>query len=785
VIEPSAKPPVDGRYRLQTFGTFSLKGPGEETILGTHGHQHRRLALLSVLAAAGRSGRSRDQLLLLFWPDSTQSRARHSLEQLLYAIRGALSESVFAGVNPVRLNPDVITSDIAAFNEALERRDFEAAVEEYRGPFLDGFYLSDSPEFEQWLEGERARLARNHADALERLAGSAEAANNPAEAVRLWQKLVDADAVSSRNATGLIRALMRSGDRAAALRYAEKYQAIVAREFGSSGGPAIDKLVAEIRAGIAAGEVSMRSPAIAQAHSAPVLHVVPEENVEAMPSHRPDGRSRLSPPVIATVGVAVAALTIALAWPRSNMNEGGSKKAAAIRPSIAVLPLANVARGSEDAAFVDGLSEELMAALSRIDNLRVIARTSAFAFKDSKLGVRAIADSLDVSNILEGSVQRSGARFRVQVRLVDASDGTTRWSETFDREVVDVFAVQSEIASAIARELHLRLSAASTQQLRRGPTRSIAAYDLFLRGRDPINFRFSSDSGRLAALGYLQQAVALDPTFALAYAHMPYWYGSIATNVHADSLSKMYRLADSVARIAIRLDSTLPDAHVAIGISQFILSPDFELAEIEFRRAIALGGSPRAREHLANVLLWMGRPAEALIENQRAAADDPMSASAAADLGRTLCFNGRYAEGMALLAGVSKVQPPLRRTTLHMGFCHAMQGAWKEAAATTRDAPDQRGRGFLGYYLARAGDTAGARKVQAGLIDYWRKRGRGAMPVAIVAAGLGDHDTALEWIGRSGVDQATRADIMFPLFDDLRRDPRFATVARRIGLYSR
>jgi DNA-binding SARP family transcriptional activator len=158
VIDPPTSLP-DPRFRLRTFGPPALLGGQEDTVLGQHGHHRRRLALLAVLAASGDHGRSRDQLLLLFWPEATQSRARHSLDQLLYALRSSLAESVFAGVNPVRLNPEIITSDVGAFNSALERGDLEAAVAEYHGPFVDGFYLGDAPEFERWAEAERARVA--------------------------------------------------------------------------------------------------------------------------------------------------------------------------------------------------------------------------------------------------------------------------------------------------------------------------------------------------------------------------------------------------------------------------------------------------------------------------------------------------------------------------------------------------------------------------------------------------------------------------------------------------
>src|SRR5512132_861508 len=250
VIDESAtQRPVQSRpHRLATFGTLALVAPGEDTLLGKHGHHRRRLALLAVLAAAGDRGQSRDQLLLLFWPEATQARARHSLDQLLYALRSSIGESVFAGVNPVRLNPDVVRSDVGAFLTAIDRGDLEAAVAEYKGPFLDGFYLSDAPEFERWVETERARLATTYSGLLERLARNAEAAHDNDSAVRWWRVLNEADPLSSKNALGLMRALMNAGDRAAALQHAERHEKLVAQELGMSADPTVAELAAEIRA---------------------------------------------------------------------------------------------------------------------------------------------------------------------------------------------------------------------------------------------------------------------------------------------------------------------------------------------------------------------------------------------------------------------------------------------------------------------------------------------------------------------------------------------------------
>jgi serine/threonine-protein kinase len=267
---------------------------------------------------------------------------------------------------------------------------------------------------------------------------------------------------------------------------------------------------------------------------------------------------------------------------------------------------------------------------------------------------------------------------------------------------------------------------------------------------------------------------------------MPYWYVALSRTVNLDSLMTLRRLADSAAQTALKLDPYLPEAHVASGVSQLLGAGTFGGAEAAFRRALELGAAPRAREHLANVLLSSGRPEEALAEIRRAAEDDPLSAPAAADLGRTLCFNGRYAEGMALLERVKAVRPPLQRTDMHIAFCHAMNRQWPQAIALMRDSDDDRALGFLGYFLARGGRSTEARRIQSDLIGSWGTTRRGAIGIAMIAAGLEDYDAAIEWLNRSDLDHwIRRGDIMYPLFDRLHRDSRFGEIVRRQGLQMR
>ena len=639
---PGETPPPP-RFRLRTFGTLRLLDASEGAVLGDQGHQARRLALLAVLAAAGEQGRTRDQLLGLFWPDVPQSRARHSLEQMLYAIRNSLDEKLFIGVNPLRLNSALITSDFHDLSAALERRSLEDAVRIYCGSFLDGFYLADTPEFEQWLEAERARLERRYTDALEQLARRGSEAGDFAAAARWRQQLSDADPLSSKHATELIRALMNSGGHASALRYAERYEALVHRELGTSVGPAIAGLVADVRAhartdsvvtrGATGTEPPLSAPSVAVADAQPASR-------GALPSRRPVGGRRAASWLgIATVGLAGVAL--AALW---------------MHPQVA----------------------------------------------------------------------RGNAPPR--------------------------------------------------------PTRSIPAYELYLRGSDPALTR--SDSSAQLGVAYFSQSIALDSNFAAAHAGLSRMYIRLLVGLRAEmSPRALHALAEQSALRAVALNDSLAEAHAAVGAA-LMTRYEFAAAERELQRAVALDPrSSRVSKDLATVYQWQQRPAEALAEANRAVENDPLSSSARAEVALALCANGEYAPGMAQLKQAEAVQPPLLRLPLYAGLCHGMQKRWPAAAAAMRSSPEVRGRGFLGYALARSGERQQALAVLDDLMAHWQRSRQGAFEVAVVHAGLGDSDRAFEWLDRSVDDLSLMPIIMIePLFEELHADHRFKRLQQRIGL---
>lgn len=766
---------VAPRFFLRTLGTLRVTDAAGQPALGDHGHQRRRLALLAVLAAAGDQGRSRDQILALFWPEVDQSRARHSLEQLIYSLRNTLGADLFSGSNPLRLNPDVIASDIGSFMEAIRRGDLAAAVGLYQGRFADGFYLGGAPEFEQWMDTERNRTDAVFTGALEKLAESAETAGELTAAAGWRAKLADADPLSSKHATNLIRALMNAGDYSTALQHAERYEALVARELGTGVGPAMAALVTEVRENARTESVVVRgtAPAPARLEIQPPVQQAP---VDYPKNDVPRSRPVLRTPLYVIILALVAAAAGYAGWRQLSAND--SPGSAVNATSIAVLPFANLSGDPRDSVIADGITEELIGALSRVDRLKVIARTSAFMFRNSALDVRQIAESLHVSHVLEGGVQKIGERLRVQIRLIDARDGSTRWSEVFDRTLSDMFVVQGEIATAVARELDLRLTGSGGSVSGRAPTRSIAAYELYLRGDDPTLLR--SDSTVRVGLEYFRQATELDSSYAAAYAGIARMHLRLrGTAYAAASPQDMFSLANQYADKAVALDSLSAEAHGSVGLVK-MNSFDFPAAETSFKRAVELDpASARLREWLFIVYDWQDRHNEMLAEARRAVELDPLSPGAHATLGRALCINGQTAAGIAMLNGLASLRPPLLRVRMFRALCQGMKGDWQGGIETLSAQPGMGSTAVIGNFLARNGNREQALRKIRELEEHRKREGGAAFEIAVVYAGLGEKDLFFEWLDRSIGEASIFPSMTEPLFDRVRDDPRFDNFLRR------
>ncbi|HYZ89747.1 MAG TPA: BTAD domain-containing putative transcriptional regulator, partial [Myxococcales bacterium] len=573
-------------FMLRLFGSPSIATVQGAPITGPATQRHR-IALLTLLALSPRRTSSRDRAMGLLWPERDTEQARLLLNQAVYHLRKALGEDALrSSGDELLLNTDIIGADVLEFESALERSDHAAAAALYQGPLLEGFFLSEAPEFERWLDRERERLAAAYAKALETLAQTAERDRDLTSAVQWWKARAAHDPYDSRVALRLMQALDASGNRGGAIQHAAMHQRLLRDELEAEVPSEVQALAERLRSEPAPIAAPNEQRTVATAPMAQAL----DAGTRAAPSaHLPVAPVRPAIPrprtahryAVAALAVSVVAIAAVL-WDSRSPNGAAPSTPTT---SIAVLPLANLSTDREDAALADGMTEEIISLLARTEGLRVIARTSVFAFRDRQIDVRRIADSLGVNHVLEGGVQKSGSQLRVAIRLVDARDGSTRWSQTYDRELRDVFAVQDEIARDVSRELGLRFARADGDPPRRQHTENIAAYELYLRGSDRTLLR--SDSTVREGVEYLRQAIALDSTYAAAYAVLGRMYTRLGAATSTPERARYTALGDEAARKSVALDDSLAEGHAVLAMLR-MAAFQFDSAERHFARAIQL-----------------------------------------------------------------------------------------------------------------------------------------------------------------------------------------------------
>ena len=458
---------------------------------------------------------------------------------------------------------------------------------------------------------------------------------------------------------------------------------------------------------------------------------------------------------------------------------GGSRPipAAAGAVSIAVLPFRNLSPEKENEYFSDGMTEELMNALAQVPGLRVAARTSSFAFKERQEDVRAIGERLGVRSVLEGSVRRSGDRLRVTVQLVDAAGGYQVWSENYDRDARDVFAVQDEIARAIVERLRAKLGLSGPEAPVKRGTEDPEAYNLYLKGRYFWNRR-SPESAR-RAIGYFEEAIARDPGYALAYA-------GLADACQGRARGEMARAKNAAAR-AVALDDRLAEGHAALARALINYDWDWGGAEREFRRAVDLNpGYPETYHGYSHLLLPAGRVEESLAVSRRALDLDPLSVSMVAHVGWHYAFSGAYEESMPYNRAALDMDPTFHPARIHLGMALEQLGRIDEAIAqfSTDVSGDSEAAGCLGHAYARSGRAADARRVLDQMEELSSKQYISPFDRAVVHAGLEDRDGALQWLEKAAEERVPDVLVLRldPRLARLEGEPRFQALARRVGL---
>ena len=445
--------------------------------------------------------------------------------------------------------------------------------------------------------------------------------------------------------------------------------------------------------------------------------------------------------------------------------------------SIAVLPFVDMSQLKDQEYFSDGLSEELLNLLAQLPQLRVIARTSSFSFKGKEVDVATIARTLNVANVLEGSVRKSGNTLRITAQLIRASDSSHLWSQTYDRELTDVFKVQDEIAGAVVAALKLQLlPAQSMNNARRSDVPE--AYNQFLLGNE-FNKRGNPEGWRLAAEAY-RKAIALDGKFAATYAALAISEGNLAdvSGVWADM---QQALADGDRAVA--LAPALADGYVARGYNRLNFRNDWAGAQADFEKALALSpGDSNVQAGYGRMMIALGRVPQAIAASRKATELDPVSSSAWDLLGRLLYAAGQYPGARQAIDRALEINPESDRARFHRGVTSLLEGK----AAESLDFFRRIGNLYGGAGVTMAEFTLGHdRESQQALDQTIAKFGQGgAYQIAEAYAWRGEKDQAFEWLNRAHAqhDGGLTFFKTDPLVASLVSDPRYAALMEKMGL---
>jgi serine/threonine-protein kinase len=454
--------------------------------------------------------------------------------------------------------------------------------------------------------------------------------------------------------------------------------------------------------------------------------------------------------------------------------------------SIAVLPCVNSSPDPDNEYLSDGITDELINALAKVQGLRLASRTSVFALKGKAQDVRAIGALLEVSEVLEGSVRRFGDNLRITAQLTSTEDGHLMWSERYDRKLHDVFAIQDEIARTIVTQLRSTTLVEPPAPTVNHHTANVQAYGLYLRGRYFWNKRTSADV--YEGIKYFEQAIALDPGYALAYTGLADSY-SLHIDYRNVPVHEGHEKAKSYARKAIALDETLAEAHASLAWSLFVYDWKWEEAAREFRRAIEL--DPRyapAHQWYAFMLTSKGKFDEALLEAHTAQENDPASVSVRRSLGYAYLYARRYDQARYHLERAVAMNTEAEESHRILGLILTFQKQFDAAEQALRDGlalAEQGGtytKATLGFSMAAAGNDSYAREVAGELEEKRKHEYVSPVELALTYIALKENDKALDWVDVSIDERRGWAAYLrvHPVLDSLRNEPRFDEMVRRM-----
>jgi len=499
--------------------------------------------------------------------------------------------------------------------------------------------------------------------------------------------------------------------------------------------------------------------------------------------------ARLGPKELKNIQTPIEIFKVVLPWGtglRPSPPQNASPESDAIK-SIAVLPFADLSPERDTEYFADGLTDELINALTKLERVRVISRTSVFSLKGKDLDLRTIGEKLKVSTVLEGSVRKAGNKLRITAQLVRVTEDSHLWSETYDRELQDVFSIQEEIAQAIVGKLKINLVGDPSRLLVRRSTENLEAYTLYLKGRYCWNKR--TDDGLKKGIEYFEQAIDKDPHYALAYAGLADSYNVMAQYGFLPP-NEAYPRAKMAAMKALELDEALAEAHASLADVNLHCGWDWPAAEREYQRAIELNpGCAIAHQWYAEYLTAIGRHDEAITEIKRAQELDPLSLNVSTAVGRVFYFARQYDQAIEEFQKTLEMDPDYFYAHGWLANAYFQKALYDEAIEEFLKTRPFYGDSSEMIAALRAAYTA------SGMRGYWqmrlnqlkeqaKQRYVPAFGIAPACARLGEVDQALEWLNK-GYEECDSGLVYLnvePSFDNLRSDPRFVALLKKLGL---
>jgi TolB-like protein/DNA-binding winged helix-turn-helix (wHTH) protein/Tfp pilus assembly protein PilF len=509
----------------------------------------------------------------------------------------------------------------------------------------------------------------------------------------------------------------------------------------------------------------------------------------AFPAFAAKPEKRVQRPMLVTITLSVLAIVLAGAFTFRYLKRASLATAPSSQlTSLVVLPFENLSADKDQAYFADGMTDELIAHLAKIRSLRVISRTSSMEYKGAHKTLSQIARDLNVDSVVEGTVLRSGDRVRITAELVQVATDRHLWAETYESQLGDVLTLQSHVASAIVNEIRVKLTPEDQVRLTTVRPVSTQSYENYLKGRYYWNKR--SQEGLTKAIDYFQLAIEQDPNYALAYAGLADCYSIIGSAIVGTvPTAEVAPKARAAALKSLELDNALAEAQTSLATVRFNYDWDWNAAASGFRRAVELNPSyATAYQRNSLYLMSMGRTSESIAEMNRAHDLDPLSISMNFSLGWRLYMAREYDQAIEQLRNTIDMDPDFVLPHLVLGQAYEQKKAYDQAITELRRAADLSQSSppsvaALARTYALSGRTTEARKLLDQLMEQSKKRYVSPFYVAIVYAGLGENDQALDWIEKAYKDRSNA--IVFakvdPQLDTLRSTPRFQSLLHRLA----